>query len=201
MYQRLAVLVCACLYAAPVIAAPIVFSDRAAFDAAIGPHTTLDFARPFSCGELRADFGTCRADAGAINFEFESFFYQREFVDVVPIVDWSATMQFDRPTHAIGFDLVSRSKQPYFISVATANSPVQVTQYLFAGNAFFGLLLDEGSILGIGFNPYGPPTSGAGAAPFAIDNVSLTVPEPGTGLLVAGVLAGLLARRHRRQRR
>ena len=201
MYQRLAVLVCACLYAAPVTAAPIVFSDRAAFDAAIGPHIMLDFARPFSCDELRGDFGTCRADVGAINFEFESFFYKKEFVDVVPIIDWSATMQFDRPMRAIGFDLIGRSRQPYFISVATANSPVQVTQYLFAGNAFFGLLLDEGSILGIGLNPFGPPTSAADAAPFAIDNVSLKVPEPSTGLLFGGVLVGLLARRHRRLRR
>jgi len=201
MYQRLAVLVCACLCATPVTAAPIVFSDRTAFDAAIGTHITLDFERPFSCGELRADQHTCRADAGEINFEFESFFYKKEFVDVVPIIDWSATMQFDRPMRAIGFDLIGRSRQPYFITVATANSPVQLTSYLFTGGGFFGLLLDEGSILGIGLNPFGPPATGGAAAPFAIDNVTLRVPEPGTGLLAAGVLVALLGRRHRRLRR
>jgi hypothetical protein len=201
MNQRLAVLVCVCLCATPVTAAPIVYSDRAAFDAAIGPRIMLDFDRPFSCGELRADQGTCRADAGEINFEFESFFYQKEFVDVVPIIDWSATMAFDRPMRAIGFDLIGQSRQPYFITVATANSPVQLTSYLFTGDAFFGLLLEEGSILGIGLNPFGLPANGGAAAPFAIDNVTLTVPEPGTGFLVAGVLVGLLARRSRRLRR
>ena len=48
MYQRLAVFVCACLCATPVTAMPFVFSDRAAFEAAVGQHTTLEFERPFS---------------------------------------------------------------------------------------------------------------------------------------------------------
>jgi hypothetical protein len=110
-------------------------------------------------------------------------------------------MQFDQPTRAVGFDLIGQSQRPYFITVATANSPMRSTSYLFTGNAFFGLLLDEGSILSIDLNPFGPPTIGAGPAPFAIDNVTLRVPEPSTGLLVGAVLISLLARRHQRLRR
>jgi hypothetical protein len=196
LLKRLPFVVAAWLWVTPALAAPIVFSDRGAFDAAIGPHTTITFDTPLSCNVLRVQSGTCLADAGAAIFEFESFFYGSTFVDTVPIVDWSAGMHFDTHPRAVGFDLIGLSDQPYFITIATANSPLLLTSYVFSGNAFFGLLLDQGEILGLSLNPYGPLSAGGAPAPFEIDNVRVTpVPEPGTGLLLGVVVVGLLARK------
>jgi hypothetical protein len=198
---QVALLVVVGLWATPAFGAPIVFDDRASFAAAVGPDSVMTFDEPITCSELSVEVGTCRANVDKAVFEFESFFYGSSFVDVIPIREWSASLTFDRPVRAMGFDLRALSDNPYFISIRTSSPLSDLPSFTFSGNAFFGLLLDDGAIFGVGLNPFGPPSIGQGA-PFAIDNVRFaSVPEPGTVLLVGLAAIGLLARPRRRSKR
>jgi hypothetical protein len=192
--MQVALLVAVGLWARPAFGAPIVFNDRASFTAAVGRGSVMGFDDPITCSELRVEFGTCRANVGEAAFEFDSFFYGSSFVDVVPVREWSASLTFDRPVRAIGFDLIALSDNPFFISISTSSPSSRLPFFTFTGDAFFGLLLDDGDIFGVGMNPFGPPSSGR-AAPFAIDNLQIaSVPEPGTALLAGLAAMGLLAR-------
>jgi hypothetical protein len=199
--MQVAVFVVVGLWAGPASGAPIVFNDRASFRAAVGPDSVMTFDEPITCSELRVEAGACRANVGNAAFEFDSFFYESSFVDVVPIREWSASLTFDRPVRAIGFDLIGLSDNPFFISISTSSPSSRLPFFTFSGDAFFGLLLEDGDIFGVGLNPFGPPSSGR-AAPFAIDNVEVaSVPEPGTALLAGLAAIGLLVRPRRRSKR
>jgi hypothetical protein len=198
---QIVLLVVVSVWARPAFGAPIVFNDRASFTAAVGRGSVMTFDEPITCSELRVEFGTCRADVDRAAFEFESYFYGSSFVDVVPIREWSASLTFDRPVRAIGFDLIALSDNPFFISISTSSPSSRLPFFTFSGDAFFGLLLDDGDIFGVGMNPFGPSSVGK-AAPFAIDNLQIaSVPEPGTALLAGLAALGLLARPRWRSKR
>ncbi len=190
-------------------AAPIVFNDRAAFDAAAQPNVFDDFSAPVQCTVVDT---FCHLTYSGVTFVYDVADFPIApfgppqsigFMNVGPT--FVVGMNFS-PLTALGFDvspmgdfglkLFPRILQPNGVEIFGA-------AFTMTQPGFFGLAFDDGSVLtGLGLLPNQPAETLV-----AIDNLAatapaaaaVTVPEPAT-LLLFGVGASVLLAR-RRQRR
>jgi hypothetical protein len=186
-------------------AAPIVFTDRAAFNAAAQPNLFDDFSAPVQCA-VTPPF--CDLTFSGVTFRFDSPDFPISpasapqslgALDVGPTFAVGATFG---PSTAIGFDVLQLGALPFGLSVVPRIRQSDGTEIIGATMTvstpgFFGLHVNDGSVLtGLGLFPV--QTSGSGTIA-GIDNLarSVTVPEPATLVLFGAGAAALLARRRR----
>jgi hypothetical protein len=185
--------------------APIVFTDRAAFDAATQPNLFDDFSAPVQCA-VTPPF--CDITYSGVTFRFDSPDYPMSpasaplslgALDVGPTFVVGATFS---PSTAIGFDVFQLGSLPFGLRVMPRIRQADGTEIFGASMTvstpgFFGLHLNDGSLLtGLGLSPI--QTSGSETLA-GIDNLSrsVAVPEPATLVLFGAGAVALLARRRR----
>jgi PEP-CTERM motif-containing protein len=184
---------------APAQAGAILFTDRTAFDQAVGGTTLLDFNNPTTCQQRPNDPGTCVASyGGLVQFWFDHAGFPAPPGDPMPpaipfgLGGQTVGTTLLQPVTAMGFDLI-----PLGTGVR-----VQVggQSYNLDKPQFFGFLFDSpftGSLPVAGQPLFGGPPGfaapfGETLSVFALDNLSLqTVPEPAT-LLTFGAAASFL---------
>jgi hypothetical protein len=196
MRHLLSFIVVATIWAAPVNAAPIVFTDSAAFDAAIGFHDVLTFDEPRTYVlDRQALFSYWFI--GPFVFASDYFYNSGVYGGFAHAGSAPLGMSLGVPQPYIGFDIDAFTDYEFQISVFTSGPSLD---FILAGDSFFGLLLDDGDVLGVGLFPFVPsqyhfpPFPDPYWRPFNIDNVRY-VPEPSTLLLFGSAMVMLTCRR------
>jgi hypothetical protein len=189
-------------------AAPIVFNDRAAFDAAAQPNVFDDFSAPVQCTVVNT---FCHLTYSGVTFVYDVADFpivpfgppqSIGFMNVGPTfvvgMDFSplTALGFDvSPVGDFGLKLFPRILQPDGVEIFGA-------AFTMTQPGFFGLAFDDGSVLtGLGLLPNQPAETVV-----AIDNLAatapvagaVTVPEPATLLLFGAGAAVVLGRRRNR---
>ena len=218
MRQRLSCVLLVSLWATPVLAAPIVFTDRAAFEAATQPDANVPF-NSFEpvFGNSFCQFPTRGMDCFAIvdeilDLTILTFAGTEDPVGRLRFAPFTDVVQLGLATGhlitAIGFDISFEQPSPLqFLTVGGTNGGTSgpiggtVTFPAVGAPGFIGLLFDTP----VPFIAMSSRTSGfSNPLPgrLEIDNVAIatTVPEPSTAalLLVSSVLVLLRRRRRRR---
>ena len=188
-------------------AAPIVFTDRAAFNAAAQPNVFDDFSAPVQCTIV---FPFCDLSYSGVTFTFDSLDYPISPVggpqsigalDVGPL--FAVTVKF-APSTSIGFDVFQLGSNPFGLVVTPRIVQQDGTETVsstmtFSTPGFFGLHVNDGTWLaGL---VLGPIQSSSSSTLAGIDNLATTVPvpEPATLLLFSVGASVLLARRRQRR--
>jgi hypothetical protein len=199
------------VHAAPAQAGAILFTDRAAFNEAVGGGTTfLDFEELTTCQPRQNDPGTCVATySGLIQFWFDHAGFPAPPGDPMP-----HAIPFDvggqtvgtvllQPVTAMGFDLipVGQGVRVQVGGQVYALDQPQFFGFLFDGPVTGGLpIVGQPLMIGQPPGPGGQPI-GQTLSVFALDNLVLqTIPEPAT-LLTFGAAASLLLGFRRRRAR
>jgi hypothetical protein len=169
-------------------ASTIVYTDRAAFNAAAGPTTLLTFD-PVVCAPLpNLPSFYCRADYGLLTVVYDSVFTAGSMAPphiLYGAGPYQVGAQLTQPVVAIGFDINPLEPQ---IQLSFFSSPQgSLGSFTFSAPSFVGFVSTDAAFSGFSINNYhctrpffGPnqPCS------LTIDNMALQVPEPGTLSLV-----------------
>jgi hypothetical protein len=224
-FPRLAVVfVCLSLVSSAVEAAPILFTDRAAFTAIVQPDRAVVFGADSNDSHWLANFSVCSYTFdGLFNvaYDVSGIGLLGDTVGQGPYGGYGVSGQgFLQPVLAIGFDLVGLPTPPKHIldahgNVISFDSSPQPAQFHFAGTTFqfaaggaglpqfFGVLFDApvaGNIPGSATIDY---CCGYGnLIGFNIQNLAAkSVPEPSTILLFSsGIIALWQGRRYASRR-
>ncbi len=210
MVCRIMFLLVVVLQAVPAHALNMVFTDRTAFDAAVGGYTLLDLNTPdpIPLNELTAQISTgfytvTYSDLFAITYDSSAWRPANPSGAPGPLAAFGAGGGFLtvgrilEPVTAFGFDI------PYIGSTVTPTHPtpsptfivINGTAYQLDGLSFLGFMWDAPTTVKIDNSA---PTDGKS---FGLDNLAIkTVPEPSSLLLLAAGLLGLLALNSRRVR-
>ena len=217
MRQCLSCVLLVSLWAAPGLAAPIVFTDRAAFEAAALPDVNVPFDsfEPVF-GTTFCQFPTRGMDCfatvdGILDLTVFTFAGTEDPVGRLRFAPFTDVVQLGLATGqlitAIGFDITFTQPSPLqFLTLRGTSGgisgPIGETVTLPAVGApgFIGLLFDAPvPFIAMSSNASGPSNPLPGA--IHIDNVAIAiaVPEPSTAalLLVSSVLVSLRRRRRR----
>jgi hypothetical protein len=193
---------------APAQAGAILYSDRTAFNQAVGNSTFLDFEEPTKCLPLPYDPGTCTATYGGLI----QFWYDHVGFPVPPGENMPHAIPYGlgsqqvvtvlfEPVMAIGFDLrpVTPGARVQFGSQTYDLDQPQFFGFLFDSPLtgvvpLYSLPLLDGQSLG-------PSGQSYVLSQFTLDNLAVqTIPEPAT-LLTFGATASLLLGLRRRRAR
>jgi hypothetical protein len=175
----------------PALALPIIFTDRAAFDAAAGDHTLLTLDAPdriaFNIFESVAYRATYQ-DLITFTFDYVGGVGVQPGYVVLGVTGLAASGSVLQPVTAFGFDITSVDSS--LVSLPLIESSGFVISL--TGLQFLGLVSHTPFVAGI---------SNYNNSTFAIDNLAIqSVPEPSTLWLLGFGLAGLVAW-HARQRK
>jgi hypothetical protein len=173
-------------------ASPFFFTDRSAFDLAVGAYERFDFEDLVPCPVYDPTTKTCRQTFGAVNFAFDPAGLPSAGELALGKGGQSFGTFLSGPITALGFDIVGGSPGS-FLKIAlltSAGDPFFTTLSGTAVPAFFGALITDGAFTGLALS-VGPPAS----QPIVeIDNLAVqSVPEPAT-LLLFGSAAFVLVR-------
>jgi len=184
-------------------AAPIVFNDRAAFNAAAQPNIFDDFSAPVQCTIVDT---FCHLTYSGVTFSYD--------VADFPIVPFGPPQSIGSmnvgPTFVVGMDFSPLTALGFDVSplgafglklfprILQPNGVEIFGSFTMTQPGFFGLAFDDGSVLtGLGLLPNQPAETVvaidnlAAAAPAA---AAVPVPEPATLLLFGAGAAAVLAR-------
>jgi hypothetical protein len=206
--------------AAIVYGAPIVFTDRAAFEAAAEPNRHLQFDADFSDCNF-PDSSTCVHTFGdllTVAYDIAGIGLLGDSIGLGPWGGQTSGALFREPVRALGFDLISIPTPPRPIvnadgSVSFDFSP-QPSEFHIGGSRFpidaggaglprfFGVVFDRPTTFFPGFALVNYATPHGGLVGFSVQDMSITtVPEPSTmALFTAATLVMAAAARKRRQR-
>ena len=200
MYLRsglIAVTVASCMLCSRgVEAVPIVFTDRAAFDAAVNPNILITFDGPI---EFRGGNGNWAVDNTLLSlstgFTIPSAPSGGAF-NIFPFNGAQYSLLDGSPIYAIAMDVSTTAAAPHRVVAGDSFCCPEHT-FMVSGPQFIGLLFS--SPLSVGLNLDVFTTGQDFITPLVIDNVSIRtapVPEPATSLLMlTGAIALLHARR------
>ena len=168
-------------------AAPILFTDRDAFNRVVGASTLITFDEPEACS-INPQNLTCTVTYDdLVTFVFDAVGGVGVRPDHITMgrSGLAATGRVLQPVTAFGFDV---------ISVGQGLVPFGGQWFQLNGPQFLGIVSDTPFMAQIGYTGLGF------TAPYSIDNMAIrTVPEPTTVLLTAlGCLAAGLHRKRRR---
>jgi hypothetical protein len=192
--------------AVEVEAATITYTDRAAFNAAVGPTTLLTFD-PVVCApypNLPPIF--CKADYGLLTVGYDSVMQAGSLAP--PHILYGAgpnqvNTQLTNPATAIGFDIIPMEPEVQFNLFLSPTG--LVGPFTFSAPSFLGIVSTDSAFSGFTIDHYRctrPFVGGGQPCSFVIDNMSLQVPEPGTfSLFVPGLFLLWSTARARSQRR
>lgn len=186
-------------------AGPITFSDRAAFEAAVGDFTLSDFNDPSQhpCAmNMDPSSYLCTGDYGGLTWRGDyanAGIWGGEFSFRI---DASSTLTPTERIRAFGFDVVGGD----FETMGDMGFSYRLgggheISLILAQHSFFGVLFDPRDEL-LSLNFFAPPGTRLGSWPaVTIDNLAVattTVPEPTTLLLFGLGLTAAMMRRRRR---
>lgn len=188
-------------------AATILYTDRAAFEAAGGQAMLLTFNDPTVCAGLQGlPPNFCRADYGAMIVGYDSVLSAGQIAP--PSIVFGGTNQVNtllaQPVTSIGFDVIPTSGTVNFnLFLGSAAFFSAGGYFSMSTPSFLGFISTDGmpysELLIDNFHCTSFLGSSSPCA-FSVDNVGLKVPEPGTLLLSTSLLpfVALLARRRKR---
>jgi energy-converting hydrogenase Eha subunit A len=181
-------LLVACLLAPSAAhAAPITFTDRTSFEAAVGTLSLTTFDNPHTT-VFNSQAGTIEHYYPDVTVIYDS--PEIGLPDRVGDFSHLVTLLFPTPVVAFGFDVTTLTSVNPFMTWHTANA--SFTSDLASG--FIGVAFEQ-PITGISLSPF---RQSGGEAPFELDNLSVSkVAEPSTLSLFA-LATVLLVRRCRR---
>jgi hypothetical protein len=195
-------------------AAPILYTSRSAFNAAVQPNHDLVFDADFTdCTFIGS--GTCVHtfdDLLTVGYDVAGIGLLGDSLGLGPWGGQSSGARFLEPVIAVGFDLVAIPTPPRTIvnpdgSITIDSSP-QPAQFHYAGSSFgvpaagiglplfFGAIFDAPTTSLPAFATVNYATNHGGTVGFAIKDMSVrTVPEPSTLYLAAAGILLFVARR------
>jgi len=173
-------------------ASTIVYTDRAAFNAAVGATTLLTFD-PVVCAQL-PDFPPiyCKADYGLMTVVYDSVFIPGELAP--PYIryglgPYQVGTVLTKPVTAIGFDIIPLEP---VIQFTLFLSPHDSGFFTFSAPSFLGFVSTDSVFSEFSIDNFHcshPPLGSHEPCNLAIDNMALQMAEPATlSLLVPGVL-------------
>jgi hypothetical protein len=182
--MRLRSFVCAlALVVTPSVAhgTPLLYTDRAAFESAIGPTTVYDF------GPVTPVFNPNTSTSDLVYDGMKAMIDSAEGGEAINAVNtgtlrannYAFVLRFTTPRSAFGFDVVQTTGAPFMLGIP---------EYIIVAglSGFVGITLDT-PVSGLVVFPWTYPGDGSVArSPVTIDNVTVKrVPEPATRLLMA----------------
>jgi PEP-CTERM motif len=191
---------------------PIVFTDRAAFDAVVGNTQLLTFDSPVTTSNYVRPDGTVSAHTLSATID-NALVVVGDYVafggtGVVPGTQlgnlclcgdsdaFSFSVGTVDPAYAIGMDITPRSSPQTFGGVAVTGLTIAGLTFQITQPTFIGLLFDQSEATRINIGQVRQKSyfdSSVSLSTFSIDNVAIkSVPEPSSILLLAAGLLGLL---------
>jgi hypothetical protein len=177
--------------AVEVQAATILYTDRAAFNAAAGPTTLLTFAPAFCAPLAGLPEIFCRADYGLLTVTYDSVVRAGSLAP--PHIFYGGIYQvgthLTQPVTAVGFDITPLEPQIQFSLFLSLSGP-PVGNFTFSAPSFLGFVSTDQAFSGFAIDNYYCTDFVGGRDPcaFTIDNMALHVPEPGVfSLFVPGL--------------
>jgi hypothetical protein len=176
-------------------ASPIIFTDRADFDAVVHPEFLVPFDGPF---EYRGGNGNWLSDNTLLSFStgftIPSFPGDGAF-HIFPFNGAQYSLLDGSSIFAMGIDVSTAAASPIRV-VASVGFHDELHTFMVTGTQFIGLIFEAPLLSGLNLDVF---TTGQDFfTPLLVDNIAIgttPVPEPATALLVLAGAAVLLQRR------